>query len=132
MELKPLVLVIEDDPVITRLIREILTNSGYAVVSAASALESARAVRARKPDLILADVLLPGGPDGATTAALLKTSLDLEYIPVILVSALSREDLEALRAEGGCDYVQKPFHAVDLIERVKEGLARSRREEEFG
>jgi two-component system cell cycle response regulator DivK len=113
------VLVVEDNEDNRRILRDLLTSAGYALVYAEDG-EQALIVAAREhPDLILMDIQLPL-LDGYETTRRLKNNPALCHIPVIAVTsyALSGDDVKAKAA--GCDaYVTKPFSPRQLLQEVR-------------
>lgn len=113
------VLVVEDNEDNRRILRDLLTSAGYALVYAEDG-EQALVVAAReRPDLILMDIQLPL-LDGYETTRRLKKNPALCHIPVIAVTsyALSGDDVKAKAA--GCDaYVTKPFSPRQLLQEVR-------------
>ena len=111
------VLLADDNADMRNYIRELL-GSQYVVETVADGAEALKAARRTRPDLILADVMMPG-LDGFGLLAQLRADDDLRGIPVILLSARAGEDsrIEGLGA-GADDYIPKPFHARELLARV--------------
>jgi PAS domain S-box-containing protein len=118
------VLVIDDDPQITLICAEVLSNQGFDV-DLANSLSEARIVIARKrPDLLLLDVALPDG-DGFRFFEELKADRAGGPMSVIFISARSDTSakVRALKL-GGDDYLTKPFDALELGARVESVLRR--------
>ncbi|GIU92104.1 MAG: hypothetical protein KatS3mg011_1010 [Acidimicrobiia bacterium] len=103
------VLVVDDDPLILRLLELRLTGPDRTVVTAATLAEARAALRARRPDLVVLDLFLPDG-DGRTLLAELRASEDTWHVPVVVVSGASartaRLEVEAMGADV---YLSKPF-----------------------
>ena len=117
-----LILVVEDQEDNRRILRDLLTNSGYDVIEAINGLAGVSSAEAHRPDLILMDIQLPG-IDGYEATRQIKTNPDLKKIPIIVVTsyALSGDDLKAF--EAGCDaYVAKPFSPRVLLAKIREYL----------
>ena len=113
------VLVIEDDPVQSRLLTVRLKAAGYHVAVACDGVQSVSAVRRERPDLILLDIGLPGG-DGFLVLRRLKAIVHLSAIPIIAVSGRAAEtDGERMLAAGADDYFQKPVDLERLIDRMR-------------
>jgi PAS domain S-box-containing protein len=124
---KPLLLMVEDNGDMRQYLKRLLVEDGWlvnAVPDGSAAIESAKATR---PDLILSDVMLPR-LDGLAMLRRLREDEGLCDVPIILLSARAGEDyrLEGLEA-GADDYLIKPFHARDLLARLKLHLELSRR-----
>jgi two-component system cell cycle response regulator DivK len=116
------ILVVEDQDDNRRIMRDLLTASGYAYIEAASGDEGLAAAQREKPDLILMDIQLPG-MDGYEVTRRIKADPALGHIPIIAVTsyALSGDDDKAYAA--GCDgYVTKPFSPKLLLAKIREYL----------
>ncbi len=108
----PLVLVVDDDKATRELITRGLQKEGFRVLVAASGEEALRLARAKRPDVISLDVLMPG-MDGWTVLRSLKGDPLTSSIPVVMVSMLDDRDIG--RALGAADYLTKPFDREKLI-----------------
>ncbi|MEY2419573.1 MAG: hypothetical protein QOG90_2253 [Actinomycetota bacterium] len=114
----PKVLVVDDDPVIQRLLQVNFEMEGWKVVIADDGVAGLDAARKEKPDCILLDVMMPK-KDGLTVAAELKADPDTAHIPVVLLSAKAQAgDLGAGMATGADEYITKPFDPLELLDRV--------------
>ncbi len=118
------ILVVDDDPAIRTVCVEILSNHGYEVREAGSCAEAVRAVRERRPDLLLVDVQLPDG-DGFGLLQKLADDRALDRFAAVFVSALGQpaDKVRGLRL-GAADYLVKPFDAMELVARVDAVLRR--------
>lgn len=120
MSHKPLILLIEDDPVIAKLYKERLEREKLRVVTTNTGEEGLLFALQMKPDLILLDLLLPG-KDGVDVLRILKSEIETKSIPVIIITAVldeTRRD-QTLRA-GALDHVIKTeVKPVDLVTKVK-------------
>ena len=111
------VLVVDDDPVIVRLLRVNFEMEGYVVATAADGIEGLAAVRSNRPDIVVSDVMMPK-LDGLGLAAALKADPALAAIPIILLSAKAQNaDVDA-GLKVADDYVTKPFDPLELLDRV--------------
>jgi DNA-binding response OmpR family regulator len=118
-DVSAMILSVDDESDITDLIRFHLTRAGCEVTTAASGREALDAVRARRPDLILLDLMLPD-IDGFGVCEILRRTPDTATIPIVIVSAWSTPDARELGLElGALDYVTKPFSPRDLAGRVR-------------
>ncbi|MDX9966157.1 MAG: response regulator transcription factor [Sulfuricurvum sp.] len=112
----PLVLVIEDDDAISRLLSASLRQNGYKTLLAADRHTALRELQTRSPDLILLDLGLPDG-DGKELITAIRQHL---LVPIIVVSARSDEkEIIASLDAGADDYVVKPFSTSELLARVR-------------
>ncbi len=115
------ILVIDDEPSITGLVKAYLEKEGYNVQTVADGEAGLKAARAFKPDLIVLDVMLPG-IDGLELLARLRRE---SQVYVILLTARTEEtDKIVGLSVGADDYVTKPFSPRELTARVKAALRR--------
>ncbi len=120
-ELRDLILVVDDEEDTTTLLKTILKDSGFNVSSALNGEEALEKNKSYHPHMILLDLMMPE-MDGIETLQKLRA---LTSVPVIILSALSDKHkiVEGLRL-GADDYVTKPFHYEELVERVRAVLRR--------
>ena len=113
-----MILVVEDDPQVARLIALVLQRNGHpseTVADPAAALEKARANR---PVMIFADLTLQGTAGGGESlCSTLKSQPETKNIPYVIVSG-DRDIAEKARQCGADDYMGKPFEFDDLIRLV--------------
>ena len=108
------ILAVDDDPQALRYVRDALASAGYTPVVTGEPAEE-------KPDLVLLDLMLPG-TDGIE---LMKTVPELSDVPVIFLSAYSRDQIIARALEAGAvDYIVKPFSPTELVARINTALKR--------
>lgn len=116
------ILIIEDEPAIRDILRELLTDAGYEVEEAADGLEGVEKFRAGSFSLVLLDLMLPK-LDGYGVCEQIRAVSD---VPVIMITALSGEEAEVhafeLRAD---DYITKPFSLRLVLMRVEAVLRRA-------
>jgi DNA-binding response OmpR family regulator len=118
------VLVVDDDPVILRLLEVNFEMEGYAVLTASDGVQGLRAAREQRPHVIISDVMMPH-MNGLELVAALDADEATGAIPVILLSARAQEtDVSDGLQAGADDYVTKPFDPLELIDRVQQLLAR--------
>jgi two-component system KDP operon response regulator KdpE len=121
---KETILVVDDEPRLVRLVREVLTAVGYEVLSARDGKEALEMLAVEQPDLILLDILLPGDMDGYEICSRVR---EFSAVPIIMLTAKAQEvDMLHGFDVGADDYLTKPFSAKELIARVKAVLRRSK------
>jgi two-component system, OmpR family, KDP operon response regulator KdpE len=118
------ILIVEDDPLIRRFVRQALEAEGHLVFDADGVQRGLIEAGTRKPDLLVLDLGLPDG-DGV---ALIRDLRGWSSLPVIVLSARTDEadKIEALDA-GADDFLVKPFSVGELLARVRAGLRRRER-----
>ncbi len=114
-----LVLVVDDVPANVKLLEAKLANEYYDVITAKDGFEAIEQTKAKKPDLILLDVMMPG-IDGFETCRRLKADPDVSHIPVVMVTALSDPSDRVAGLEAGADdFITKPINDTALFARVR-------------
>lgn len=122
--MKPLILVIEDDPQIRRFLRPTLTAEGYAYFEALTAADGIQQASSRRPDLLVLDLGLPDR-DGLDVIREVRA---WSQMPIVVLSARGQEkDKIAALDLGADDYVAKPFGVGELLARIRAALRRSAR-----
>ena len=125
MSALPYVLIVEDEPKLAKLLDDYLRASGFETRSLSNGLDVAGAVRERRPDLILLDLMLPGR-GGLEVFKDVRAGAD---IPIVMVTALVEEVDRLVGLElGADDYICKPFSPREVVARVKAVLRRGARE----
>ncbi|MBM3285177.1 MAG: response regulator [Candidatus Aminicenantes bacterium] len=115
----PKILVIEDEPDQSKLIKLRLEARGYEVMSVAKAREGIELARKVKPQLILMDMILPD-MHGLDATIKLKASPETRDIPVIALSAVGSPDfIKACSQEGVAVYVKKPYDPKELFKTIE-------------
>src|SRR5208283_5430504 len=113
------ILVVDDEKDILELVTYNLTKGGYKVAGAASGEEALKLARAKPPDLIVLDLMLPG-MDGLEVCKVLKRGDKTAHIPIVMLTARGEEaDVVAGLELGADDYITKPFSPRVLLARVK-------------
>ncbi|MGD9030511.1 MAG: response regulator, partial [Anaerolineae bacterium] len=117
-----LILVVDDEPRMTRFIRMNLELEGYHVIEAHDGIEALDKTRMELPDLIILDVMMPE-LDGFETLRMLR---EISNVPVIMLTVRDEEEDKVRGLElGADDYVTKPFSARELASRIKAVLRRA-------
>ncbi len=119
------ILVVEDDPRQLRLIRDLLTVSGYKTIEATGGEQSIALAKAKKPDLILMDIMMPK-MDGYTACREIKLDKATKAIPVVMVTSLDYPLNKELGKDVGADgYITKPFDHQALLDVIHRFLPTS-------
>ena len=117
------ILIVDDDPRLIRLVREVLSAAGYQVLSRAAGDSAVQAAAVEQPDLILLDIVMKD-LDGYQVCRRVREFSD---VPIIMLTArIAETDLLAAFDAGADDYVTKPFSSKELLARVRAVLKRSR------
>ena len=110
------ILVVDDEPRIAEICRDYLQRAGFKVITASSGEDALSLARARRPDLIVLDLRLPGMDGLDVTRALRKQS----NVPIIMLTARVEESDKLIGLElGADDYLTKPFSPRELVARVR-------------
>jgi len=122
MDKKPYIMVIDDTHYNLEVLGIILRSIDAEVVCVESAAKALEIIKARTPDLILLDIMMPD-MDGYEMCMRLKNEPETNNIPIIFLSALDDIDskIKAFEA-GGVDYITKPFNTLEVTARVKTHL----------
>lgn len=121
--MKRRILVVDDEPDIRELLREVLGNHGHDVVTADTAMSGLNEARRYLPDLVLLDVML-GDMDGFSVCEILHTQPSTHGIPVIMMTAMAGEMARFNSfASGALGFISKPLSPRDLLARVDSFLA---------
>jgi DNA-binding response OmpR family regulator len=116
------VLVVDDEPKITQLVRDYLERGGFAVTTASDGTSALALARSERPDLVILDLGLPDKDGLDVTRALRRDST----IPLIVLTARAEESDRLVGLElGADDYVTKPFSPKELVARVRAVLRRA-------
>ncbi len=117
------ILIVEDDPISQKMVRDALQAGGYETQEAGSGEAALQKVAEDNPDLILMDIRLPG-IDGLETTRRLKADPHTAAIPVVAVTAHAMPEDEARILEAGCEaYMPKPLRFSSLMSLVRDLLS---------
>ena len=116
--MKPLILVVEDEPPLQKLLAYNLEAAGFAVVQAFDGEEAMTLIEERQPDLLLLDWMLPQ-ISGLEVCRRLRRRSDTAHLPIIMLTARGEEP-DRLRGldTGADDFISKPFSPAELIARI--------------
>jgi len=119
---KPRILIVDDDPVVRRIMLELL-NSRYLIVMASTGVQMPELLQKHRPDLVILDVMLPW-INGFELCRIIKTQFPQDKLPVLfLTGCKEKEDFMTGKEVGASGYLTKPFYAKDLYREVERLLA---------
>jgi two-component system, sensor histidine kinase and response regulator len=109
------ILIVEDSPTQTKLLRQILEENNYIVDSASNGVKALEYIRHKKPNLVITDIVMPE-MDGFALCKALKSDPDLRFIPVMLLTSLSDPEdvIKGLQA-GADNFLTKPYENTFLV-----------------
>ena len=123
--MRPLVLVVEDEPALVTLLRYNLEREGFAVSEAADGEEALLRIAEAKPDAILLDWMLPL-VSGIEVCRQLRRSPTTRSVPIIMLTARGEEGDRIRGLDSGADdYVVKPFSPSELVARLRAVIRRA-------
>jgi two-component system KDP operon response regulator KdpE len=123
MDDKQRILVVDDEPQITRVLRRSLTTHGYDVRVAGDGLAAIQTFGDWPPDLVVTDLSMPG-TDGLHLCRNIRA---ISQVPIIVLSVRGEEKTKVQALDAGADdYVTKPFGMDELLARIRAALRRSR------
>jgi DNA-binding response OmpR family regulator len=117
------ILIVDGEPDVREIVRQVLTLEGYAVLDAATGAEGVRLWQQHDPQLVILDILMPG-MSGLQVLEHIRQNNDT---PVVMLTRKTSEDDKVQAFElGADDYLSKPFSSRELLVRVKAVLRRTR------
>jgi signal transduction histidine kinase len=125
------ILVVDDDPIVSSLMRATLENDGFSVIEAADGVEGCRLYEEHRPDLLLVDVLMPR-MDGYGLCRELRSRAHSAYVPIVVATSL--DDIPSITRAydaGATDFIPKPLNWLVLNHRIRYILRASRAFEEL-
>lgn len=118
-------LVVEDDAAVRAAVVAALTEEGFEIQEEVDGTDVSATIEVFRPDLVLLDIHLPGGPSGLAVAQRIRAAHDMPFI--FVTSAGSEEERIAGFAVGADDYLVKPFSLGELVARSRAVLRRANR-----
>lgn len=117
---KKRVLLVEDDPLVSKAYAYFITKSGYIVDIALNVIEARKRINAHTPNIILLDIIMPG-INGFEFLKELKKNIKLQHIPVVMTSNLGESSaIERCKKLGAADYLIKSnFFMKDVLNRIE-------------
>lgn len=116
------VLIVEDEVMLLEVTKLRLEAEGFEVDTAENGKEGLLKAMSGKPDVILADLMMPD-MDGWEMIKIIRSNSDLKDVPIIILSALGREeDIQKAMDTGATDYLVKPVSSDAFLEKIQEYL----------
>lgn len=113
------VIVVDDDKEIREIVTFVLKRNGFEVAVASNGQQLQQLLAEKLPDLIILDVMMPG-QDGYQIFNTLRNEVQTQQIPVMIMTAHTENIYERISVDlGAAEHVTKPFHPLDLVEKVK-------------
>jgi len=123
-EIKKIVLV-EDEIDTAKVIVKRLATAGYNVMVSHDALQAFRIINEERPDLVILDLMLPGG-GGLSVLERMRLSAFTTHIPVVVLTGMKDETHKKKVLDEGVDaYLEKPYEAQELLTVIKDILTRN-------
>jgi len=120
------ILLVDDEPKLVRLVWEVLTATGFQVITTGSGREAIEKAAIEQPELILLDIVLADDIDGYEVARRVRAFSD---VPIIMLTARAEESDLLLGFDVGVDdYITKPFSSKELLARVRAILKRANKD----
>lgn len=117
------ILLVDDDPDLTLANRLVLESAGYQVETASSGKEGLDKMRARKPDLVLMDVMMTSPLEGYYITQQIANEPELRDVPIVMVSSIAStqyaESFPTNQYLNIVEFISKPIEPEKLLERVK-------------
>lgn len=114
--MKKTILIVEDEPLNRKLIRDILTHRGNTVIEAGNGRKGVDLAIEIKPDLIFMDIQLPV-MDGLEAIRLIRSDPTARHIPIVALTGNAMDEDEKRMRKAGCDgYLSKPFKVKELLQ----------------
>jgi len=116
------ILIVDDTKEIRQIVKTTLDSEDYKVFEASNGQKAVESARKHKPDIIIMDVVMPGGMDRIEATRQIKSDPETAHCKVIILtgseSDRKKEGLEA----GACDFFIKPFSPLDLLTKIEKLL----------
>lgn len=122
---KKKVLVVDDEQDVAHALKVRLKANGFNVILASNSIQAVTLANSEKPDLIILDVMIPGG-GGFLVAERLQQSKTTHHIPFIFLTGIPGGEEKAYQL-GASGYVMKPYHPEELLEIIHRAIEKGRK-----
>lgn len=117
------ILIVDDQQKVRELVEVTLSDEDYQMFMATTGQEAVDMAKAKRPDVIIMDVMMPGEFDGFEAARIIKANPETKNCKVIMLTAKGQDvDRQRGMEVGADDYFSKPFDPLELITKVEEVL----------
>ncbi len=117
------ILVVDDCPEVRELLEKTLARGSYETLCAESGLDALAVARSQKPDLILMDIMMPGGLNGTEATRMLKSDPATKYSKVLMLTGKEGTKVMNEALDAGADgFFVKPFSPLELLLKIEELL----------
>ena len=127
------IIVVDDEPDITEIVKMTLETRGHDVLTAANGSKGLALIKKVQPDLVILDVMMPK-MNGMQVVELMKNRQSLNHIPILMLTAVTKNSLqpdEHWRKKLGVeDFMSKPFEPLELLDRVDKILKENYRKKD--
>ena len=118
------ILIVDDEPKNLKLFGDLLQKFGYTTIEATDGKQGVELAKARKPDLILMDIMMPN-MDGLEATRILKADASTSSIPIIALTSYAMAGDKERILQAGCDhYITKPIDIKEFLKNVADYLSR--------
>lgn len=118
------ILIVDDQMEVRELVEVTLRVDGYEIFQAESGEKAIEIAKSEKPELIIMDIMMPGGMDGLEATRILKNDPETKDCTIVMLTAKGQQaDREAGLKAGADDYFSKPFSPMALIDKIEEIFA---------
>ena len=118
------ILIVDDEPKNLKLFGDLLQKFGYTTIEATDGRQGVELAKARKPDLILMDIMMPN-MDGLEATRILKADASTSSIPIIALTSYAMAGDKERILQAGCDhYITKPIDIKEFLKNVADYLSR--------
>ncbi|MCA9401718.1 MAG: response regulator [Candidatus Omnitrophica bacterium] len=112
------ILIVDDDPVVVRLLESVLQGQGYRTARAEDGLDALVKIKQQHPALVILDIIMPE-INGYDVCCELRFNQDFEKIPIIIVTEEEQEIDDSVGKRVNIEYLHKPVDPEKLLEKVK-------------
>ncbi len=111
------ILVVDDDPVVVRMVEALLKNKGYEVIISRDGLEALARIKKDDPDLVVLDILMPE-INGYDVCCELRFNRDFKKIPILILSETEKELDAETEKRANIKYLHKPFEKDEFLKEI--------------